>query len=91
MHYSANRIQNSSADFPDMLLIPNTLTDFVNSGTETEMTDSGREAYCFHGDLYYDQNDYICRDCGCRMEIHNRYHVQLRHVCIGDRERRYSF
>ncbi len=85
MHYNANRIQNTSADFPDMLMIPNTLTDFVNSGTEMEMTDSGREAYCFHGDLYYDQNDYICRDCGCRMEIHNRYHVQLRHVCIGDK------
>ena len=85
MHYSANRIYNTSADFPDMLLIPNTLTDFVNSGTTTEATSSGREAYCFHGDLYYDQNDYICRDCGCRMEIHNRYHVQLRHVCIGDK------
>lgn len=67
-----------------MLLLPNNLVDFVNNGTTEETTSAGGNAYCFHGDLYYSRDDYFCECCRCRMEIHNTYHVQLRHVCIGD-------
>ena len=67
-----------------MLLLPNNLTDFVNNGTTEETTSAGGKAYCFHGDLYFNREDFTCNCCRCRMEIHNTYHVQLRHVCIGD-------
>ena len=83
-HSTGNRIHNSSADFPNMLLLPNNLTDFVNNGTTEETTSAGGKAYCFHGDLYFNREDFTCNCCRCRMEIHNTYHVQLRHVCIGD-------
>lgn len=68
-----------------MLCIPNNLYSYVNNWTTTEVLTSGREAYCFHGDLYYDRSDYLCENCKCRMEINNRYHVQLRHICINDK------
>ena len=67
-----------------MLLLPNNLVDFVNNGTAEETTSAGGKAYCFHGDLYIDRDHYRCECCGCRMEIHNTYHIQLRHICIGD-------
>ena len=67
-----------------MLLLPNNLVDFVNNGTTEEATSVGGNAYCFHGDLYYSRDAYFCECCSCRKEIHNTYHVQLRHVCIGD-------
>ena len=82
-YYTGNRVHNSSADFANILVIPSNLEDFVNNGTTEETTDAGGEAYCFHGDLYYDRKDYTCESCGCRMEIHQTYHVQLRHICIG--------
>ncbi|MBR4334180.1 MAG: ISL3 family transposase [Clostridia bacterium] len=84
MYSTGNRVHNSSADFPNMLLLPNNLADFVNNGTAEEMTSAGGKAYCFHGDLYFDRDNYRCDCCDCRMEIHNTYHVQLRHICIGD-------
>ena len=83
-YLTGNRIHNSSADFPNMLLLPNNLADFVNNGTTEETTSAGGKAYCFHGDLYFDRDDFTCECCRCRMEIHNTYHIQLRHVCIGD-------
>ena len=85
MDYTGDRIHNASADFPDMLCIPNNLYSYVNNWTTTEVLTSGREAYCFHGDLYYDRSDYLCENCKCRLEINNRYHVQLRHICINDK------
>ena len=83
MYSTGNRVHNSSADFPEMLLIPNNLVDFINNSTSVETMEDGKEAYCFHGDLYFDRNQYFCDDCGCSMHIHNTYHVRLRHVCIG--------
>ena len=64
-----------------MPYIPSNLHSFVNHWTTTEVLTSGREAYCFHGDLYYDRSEYLCENCKCSLEIHNRYHVQLRHIC----------
>ena len=76
-HSTGNRIHNSSADFPNMLLLPNNLVDFVNNGTTEEATSVGGNAYCFHGDLYYSRDAYFCECCSCRMEIHNTYHFHI--------------
>ena len=84
MYIKGNRVHNATADFGNMLLIPNNFTDFVNNGTTEEETSAGGKAYCFHGDLYYDQNDFICNRCNCKMEIHDVYHVRLRHICMGE-------
>lgn len=83
MYYTTESIQNASIDFEKMLVIPSHLTDFVNRSTSVEATQSSREAYCFHGDLYFEPEDYRCPDCGCGMHIHNNYHVRLRHLCFG--------
>ena len=83
MNYTTSRVRNSSADFIDLLVIPNPFENYVNSSTSIENTSTGREAYCFHGDLYYDEEDYFCEDCQCFMNRHDTYHVRLRHVCMG--------
>lgn len=85
MDYTGNRVQNTSADFADMLVIPSMLTDYVNNGTSIETTTSGKEAYCFHGDLYYDKQEYVCEKCNVHMHRHKRLHTNLRHLCIGNR------
>lgn len=85
MYYTTESIQNASADFEKMLVIPSHLTDFVNHSTSVEATQSGQEAYCFHGDLYFEPEDYRYPDCGCGMHIHNNYHTRLRHLCFGSR------
>ena len=85
MNYTASYVRNSSADFVDLLVIPNPFEDYVNSGTVIESTSTGREAYCFHGDLYYDEEDYVCEECHCYMNRHDTYHVRLRHVCMGEK------
>ena len=83
MYYSRDRIRNASADFANLMVIPHCLTDYVNSSTTIENTSGGREAYCFHGDLVFSDDDYRCPDCGVKMHIHQTYHVQLKHVPIG--------
>ncbi len=83
MYYSRNRVRNASADFANLMVLPNLLTDFVNSGTTIETTSGGREAYCYHGDLVFADEDYLCPKCGVKTDIHQVYHVQLRHVPHG--------
>jgi hypothetical protein len=60
MYYSRKRVRNASADFANLLVIPNLLTDFINNGTTIENTSGDREAYCFHGDLCFSDEDYLC-------------------------------
>ena len=85
MYYTSDYVQNASSDFEKFLVIPSGLTDFINTGTSVEKTRSGADAYCFHGDLYPDSEICQCENCGCGMHIHNKYHIRLRHLCIGDR------
>ncbi len=63
MYCTGNRVRNSSADFSDSLLIPSPFTDYVNRSTTEETTNTGRQAYCFHGDLYYDREEFFCEAC----------------------------
>ncbi len=85
MYCTGNRVHNSSADFADSLLIPNPFVDYVNNSTVEETTNTGRQAYCFHGDLYYDQEEFFCEACHRPMEKHDKYSVRLRHTCFGNR------
>jgi len=85
MYYTSEYVQNASADFEKFLVIPSGLTDFINTGTSIEQTRSGADAYCFHGDLYPDTKIKLCENCGYGMYIHNKYHVRLRHLCIGNK------
>ena len=85
MYYNRERVRNASVDFANMLVIPNTLDDYINSGTHIERTATGKEAYCFHGDLYFNDEDYLCPVCGVKTHINQTFHVQLRHVPIGSR------
>ena len=85
MDYSRKGVKNSSVDFADMLVIPNTLSGFINNGTSTEMTDRGKEAYCFHGDLFLPDDEYLCPVCGAKMEKHQKFHTRLRHITFGQK------
>ena len=85
MYCTGKRVNNSTADFSDSLIVPNPFTDYVNNWTTEETTNTGRKAYCFHGDLYYDREDFFCDKCCRPMDRHDRYHVRLRHTCFGDR------
>ena len=85
MDYTPNFVRNSSADFTDMLVIPSPFRNYINNSTAIETTETGREAYCFHGDLYYDEDSFFCETCKCYLERHDTYHIRLRHVCIGER------
>ena len=83
MYYSRERVRNASADFGNLLVIPNLLTDFINSGTTVETTSGGKEAYCYHGDLMFSDEDYLCPKCGVKTHINQTFHVQLKHVPHG--------
>ena len=85
MYCIGNRVHNATADFANSLVIPNPFMDYVNNWTTTETTNTGREAFCFHGDLYYSQEDFYCETCRRNMERHDKYHVCLRHTCFGDK------
>ena len=85
MYYSRKRVWNASADFANLLVIPNLLTDFINNGTTIENTSGGREAYCFHGDLWFSDEDYLCPVCGVKTQINQTFHVQLKHVPHGSK------
>ena len=85
MNYTSDRVRNSSADFPDLLVIPNPFKKFINNGTSIEKTPTGVEIVCFHGDVYYDEDDYTCERCGSRMHVHDVYKCTLRHVCLGEK------
>ena len=85
MYCTKKRVQNTSADFSESLIIPSPFKDYVNKWTTEETTTTGRQAYCFHGDLYYAEEDFYCERCGQAMEKHDKYHVRLRHTCFGDR------
>lgn len=85
MYYTTSQVQNSSADFENCLVIPSLLTDYVNCGTSVETTRSGKQAFCFHGDLLLDEAAYFCPECHCQMHIHDRYPTRLRHLCFGDK------
>jgi transposase len=39
--------------------------------------------YLLHGELKGSAEDCLCTECGGMMHVHNRYEVNLRHLCFG--------
>ena len=83
MKYTPNEIRNASEEFADLLFLPHNLPGFLNNVTSLERTISGREVYCFQGDLWYSEEEIVCEDCCVPMHSHDTYQVTLRHIPIG--------
>ena len=66
----------------EFLRVPSCLYGFMNHSTTTEMTASGRTAFCFHGELNASEDDIICQ-CGCKMHVNNHPRITLRHLPFG--------
>jgi len=66
----------------EFLRIPSCLYGFMNHSTTTEITASGRTAFCFHGELNACEDDIICQ-CGCKMHVNNHPGITLRHLPFG--------
>ena len=52
----------------DFLKIPSCLYGFMNHSTTTELTKSGRTAFCFQGELDASEED-ITWHCGCKLHV----------------------
>jgi len=65
------------------IMLPSELVGFTNRTTETVKTASNREMYLLRGELKGSDEDCLCTKCGSMMHIHNRYEVNLRHLCFG--------
>jgi transposase len=65
------------------LMIPSNLEGFTNKETTLHKACSGREVYCFKGDLALSEFDRTCPECGSRMHINGHRKLSLRHLCFG--------
>ena len=65
------------------LQIPSCLYGFRNTMTTAAKAKSGRNVFCFQGELDADEGDRLCPLCGCRMHVNNRMTATLRHLCFG--------
>ncbi len=83
MKYTPNEIRNAIGEIADLLFIPHNLQGFLNNVTSLEKTKSGRDVYCFQGDLWYSDEETICGECHVSMHIHDVYQVNIRHIPIG--------
>ena len=83
MNYTTNEIRNASIEYQDSLFIPHNLKYFLNNVTSIGLTKSGRDVYCFQGDLYYLEEDILCPDCRITMHVHDVYQTTIRHLPIG--------
>lgn len=75
MYCTKKRVQKTSADFSESLIIPSPFKDYVNKWTTEETTTTGRQAYCFHGDLYYAEEVFYCERCGHRHPLQPAEHA----------------
>lgn len=83
MKYTPNEIRNAREEIADLLFIPHNLQGFLNNVTSLEKTKSGRDVYCFQGDLWYSEEEITCGECHVSMHIHDVYQVNIRHIPIG--------
>ena len=68
-------------DDEKFIKIPNKLTNFINTDTiETE------SKIVIEGILKVNEDDYICPNCGHKMEIHDGRNVSLKHLKIGNKQ-----
>ena len=68
---------------PCILKLPACLPGFTNTETLFCTTHSGRDAYCFCGDLAVSRSNITCSHCGSTMHVNNHRVMNLRYVPIG--------
>ena len=79
--YTQSVYVNSSTD--GMIVIPDSLTGFFNSYTETVETESNHKAYCIHGRVPISPEERICAVCGGQMHVNNTREASIWHIPIG--------
>ncbi len=66
----------------EFLQIPSCLFGFHNTETIAGKAASGRNVYCFQGNLDLPESEHRC-ECGKRMHINSHPDITLRHLCFG--------
>lgn len=66
-----------------ILQVPSCLYGFRNTGTRETTARSGRNVFCFQGELESIVDNRICPKCGNKMHINNSMMTILRHLSIG--------
>ena len=74
---------NLTESFSDFLHIPSTLNGFINTDTLCEEINESRSLYKFNGTITINDDDYICPNCGNKMNINNSHPIKLKHLCFG--------
>ena len=64
------------------LLVPNCLYGFHNTDTTVETAKSGRNVYCYNGQLAISEDERVCK-CGWRMHINTHPEIIIRHLNVG--------
>ena len=65
------------------ITLPSLLVGFNNQTTEIVKTVTDREMYLLKGELEKDKEPCTCPHCNSKMHIHNKYEVNLKHLCFG--------
>ena len=67
----------------DFLRIPSCLYGFRNVTTLCATAPSGRNVFCFEGELDDSDEDCICPHCGAKMHVNNHPSITLNHLPFG--------
>ena len=68
----------------EFLFFPSLLYGFHNTKTDVISAVSGRNVFCFTGNLDLPEEERVCCNCGCtKMHINNHPVIKLRHLPIG--------
>jgi len=66
----------------EFLRLPSRLFGFHNTQTTEETAKSGRRVTLYQGELDITDKERVC-ECGCKMHIHSKTNIVLRHLCHG--------
>lgn len=64
------------------LMIPSALYGFQNTDTVCGRSKSGRDVFCFVGEIQLQEEERNCT-CGCRMHLNDHPRLTLRHLPFG--------
>lgn len=80
--HNKHQTQETITYYSEYLHIPSNLYGFTNTETTIRRSISGREVYCYKGNLTLQEADRYC-SCGCRMHINGSRNINIRHLSIG--------
>lgn len=85
MNYNTNEneMQLFIGNFTNYLKISSNLESFNNTETTTGVSHSGRNVFCFNGNISINDKDRYCPECGSIMHINGYTKTTLRHLCFG--------